>query len=194
MSTSRPHEGPTEQLRPGPPAGVVHERVVAPAIDPGLAYGRLERAIDSLRTWLLVVAVAAIAALAVAIYALVTADGARNGGSGGQPGYATNARVDRLSSDVKALRATKAGGGDTASLAARVAALEATAKTPSSGSGSAAASALTGRVAALEAEVKTLSSRPAPADATSALQQLSTRVDTLATDVAQLKQSQPPAP
>jgi outer membrane murein-binding lipoprotein Lpp len=193
MSTRRPHEGPTEPLRPSPPAGVVHERVVAPVIDPGLAYTRLERTVDSLRTWLLVVAVAAIAALAVAIYALVTADDARNNGSAGQQGYATNARVDRLSSDVKALRAAKAGGGDTASLAARVAALEAAAKTPST-SGSAGASALTGRVAALEAEVKTLSSRPATPDATSALQQLSSRVDTLAADVAQLKQSQPPPP
>jgi outer membrane murein-binding lipoprotein Lpp len=189
-----PYEGPTEPLRPGAPAPVAAERVVAaPGIDPGLVVARLERTIDSLRTWVLIAGLAAVAALAVAIYAAVTADDA-GGGRAAHSGYATNARVDRLSSDVKALRASNTGGVDTAGLTARVAALEAAAKNSGAATGGGGAAALAGRVATLESEVKTLAGRPAPADPTSAIQQLSSRVDALSTQVAQLRQSAPATP
>jgi outer membrane murein-binding lipoprotein Lpp len=158
--------------------------------DPALV--RLARAVDSLRTGLLVVGVLALAAIGVAIYAVVKADDANRPGAS-RSGLATDARVDRISNEVKALR-TGAGGGtaatsSTAALSARVDQLsrQLQALPTSPGGGSAA---LAARVATLESTVKTLSSRPATGDPSQAITQLSSRVDTLASDVAQLKQSQ----
>ncbi|MEA2301728.1 MAG: hypothetical protein QOE44_2263 [Solirubrobacteraceae bacterium] len=191
MSTVPPPEGPTERLPP-PPAAVVHERVAVPAVDGGVLVA-LERAVDSLRTWLLIVGVLALAAIGVAIYAVVRAD--QPGGS--RRGLATDARVDKISAELKALRAgagassPAAGTSSTAALSARVDQLSTQIQSLRTG-GSAAA--LGGRVAALESTVKTLAGRPAGTDPTQAIAQLTSRVDTLASDVAQLKQSQTTTP
>ncbi len=193
MSTMPPYEGPTERIgAPRPavaPEPLVHERVVAPPVDPFLL--GVERALDSLRTWVAILGLVAVAALAVAIYAAVQANGSNSG-------YASNARVDRLSSDVKALRAGRpvtanAGAGAsaaaTSALAARVSALESAAKTQPASAAGGNVAAVAARVSALESTVKTLANRPTT-DSTQAIQQLSNRVDTLTTDVAQLKQTQ----
>ncbi|MCA1690237.1 MAG: hypothetical protein LC720_07375 [Actinobacteria bacterium] len=120
MSTIPPPEGPTERLPP-PPAAVVREPVAVPAVEGGVVIA-LERAVDSLRTWLLIVGVLALAAIGLAIYAVVRAD--QPGGS--RRGLATDARVDKISAEVKALRAGAGAGSpstgttQTAALAARV--------------------------------------------------------------------------
>lgn len=166
-TTPPPPDRPTEPLRPAVPAQVVQERVVAPTVDPSVILLRLENAIGSLRTGLTIVGLIAVAALGVAIYALLKDDSSSRGGS--RRGLATDARVsqvdgrvDRLSRQLQNVRA----GSDTAALGSRVDALERT--------------------------VKTLASRPAAGDPTQAIDQLSSRVDTLTRDVDRLKQSQSP--
>ncbi|HEV7807133.1 MAG TPA: hypothetical protein VGO80_15020 [Solirubrobacteraceae bacterium] len=170
MSTTPPPDRPTEPLRPiRPTPPPVQERVVAPGSDQGLLLARLDDAVASLRTWLAVVGLFAVVALGVAIYALSRADGT----SGSRGGLATDERVSRiddrvdgLSRQVQSLRTaggTSAGGGsDTAALGDRLDELERT--------------------------VRTLSDRPAT-DATQAVEELAGRIDTLAEDVEQLKQS-----
>jgi outer membrane murein-binding lipoprotein Lpp len=188
MSTIPPPEGPTEPLGPRP-AAVLHERVAAPVVAEDVL---LRGAIDSLRTWLLVVGILALAALAVAVYAVVKADDANRPG-GSRSGLATDARVDRISNELKALRATGTpGAGSTAGLSARVDQLssQVQALRTGAGAGTGGSAALGARVATLESTVKTLASRPATGDSTQAITQLSSRVDTLTSDVAQLKQSQ----
>jgi len=149
----------------------VEERDVAPAADPSAVLLRLEDAVNSLRTGLMVVGVIAVAALGVAIYALMKEDG----GTGSRSGLASDSRVsqlddriDRLSRQVQDLRTDSAGdgGGDATELGERVEALEMT--------------------------VKELADRPAPGDATQAVQELSDRIDDIAADVEQLKSA--PAP
>ncbi|MDX6691488.1 MAG: hypothetical protein QOG15_2945 [Solirubrobacteraceae bacterium] len=164
MSNPPPPDRPTEPLRPAPRAPVVEERVVAPAVDPNIILLRLEDAVASLRTGLMFVGVIAVAALAVGLYALLSNDDTSRGS---RTGLASDARVsrlsdrvDRLSRQVQDLRA----GGNT--------------------------SALDARVRALETTVRTLAKRPVAKDPTQAIEQLSSRVDTLTQDVDQLKQAQ----
>jgi len=178
-----PPDRPTEQLRPAPivpepapAAPVVQERVVAPLPDSSAILVRLEDAVDSLRTGLIVVGLLAVAALAVAIYAVAKEDESTSGGS--RSGLASDTRVsrvddrvDRLSRQVQSLRAqgrpalTGGAGSDVAD-----------------------------RVDALERTVQRLASRPAPKDATQAIQQLSGRIDELRSDLDALEQAQPTAP
>jgi len=169
MSTTPPPDRPTERLRPTapPPQPVYEERVVTPAVDPNVVLLRLEDAIGSLRTGLMIVGVIAVAALGVAIYALTKTDDS-DGGS--RSGLASDARVsrlddriDRISRQVQGLR---------------------------SGAGS-SSDAVDERVAALEKTVTTLAERPS-ADPQQAIDQLSERIDDVAQDVEALKQTQAP--
>lgn len=165
-----PPERPTEQIYVPPAEPLVRERVLAaPPLEAGLLAARL----SSLQTWLAIVALIAVAAIAVAIYAL-TRDNKATTSAGASDARVTqlDARVNSLSSQVKSLR-------------------------PGAGAGAASSSttaALGTRVGALEHSVSTLTSRPAAADPTQAISQLSTRVDTLASQVAALKQAPPQTP
>jgi hypothetical protein len=167
---SLPPDRPTERLQPQPPPQPVYEeRVVSPAVDTHAVLLRLEDAIQSLRTGLVIVGVIAVAALGVAIYALMKDD---DGGTGSRSGLATDSRVsqiddrvDRISRQVQDLRS---GGGNDDE-----------------------AAALGDRVEALENTVKELADRPAAGDATQAVQELSDRIDDVSADVEQLKSAQP---
>jgi hypothetical protein len=164
-----PPDRPTQRLQPQPPPQPVYEeRVVSPAVDTHAVLLRLEDAIQSLRTGLMIVGVIAVAALAVAIYALMKDD---NGSSAASSNAASDSRVsqiddrvDRISRQVQDLRSGGAGKDDTAALGDRVAALEKT--------------------------VKQLADRPAPGDATQAVRELSDRIDDVTADVEQLKSAQ----
>ena len=171
---SLPPDRPTERLQPQPlqpqppRQPIVEERVVTSAVDTHAVLLRLEDAVQSLRTGLMIVGVIAVAALGVAIYALMKHDDA---GSGSRSGLASDARVsqlsdriDRLSRQVQDARATTSGAGD--------------------------AAALGGRVDALEKTVRTLAARPAPGDATQAVKVLSRRIDDVTAEVDQLKAAQ----
>lgn len=170
MSTTPPPDRPTQRLSPTPPSPPVYqERVVTPAVDPNVVLLRLEDAIGSLRTGLMVVGVIAVAALGVAIYALTKAD---DSGGGSRAGLASDSRVtqlddriDRLSRQVQGLR---------------------------SGAG-ASSDAVEARVSALEKTVKTLAERPST-DPQQAIDQLSGRIDDIARDVEALKQTQSQTP
>jgi hypothetical protein len=174
MSTPPPPDRPTERLRPspGPPPPGYEKRVVAPAADPNAVLLRLEDAIGSLRTGLMVVAVLAVAALGVAIYALMKNDGS-GGGSG--DGLASDARVsqldDRIDRISRQVQTVRSGGADTGGAGAEV----------------------DDRVAALENTVKTLADRPST-DPQGAIDQLSGRIDDVAKDVEALQQSQQTTP
>jgi len=173
-----------------PPAPVIEERIVAPALDPNAVLLRLEDAMASLRMWLVVVGLVAVAGLGVAIYALTNGDGA-----GSRDGLASDARVDRISGELKALRANgSSGGSDTTALGDRIDRLSRQVQTlRAAGSGSGGdTTALGGRVDTLERTVKTLSSGSSSGDAASAVKQLSDRVDAISRDVDQLKQAQTP--
>jgi hypothetical protein len=167
---SLPPDRPTERLQPQPPPQPVYEeRVVSPAVDTHAVLLRLEDAVQSLRTGLMIVGVIAVAALGVAIYALMSDE---DGGTGSRSGLATDSRVsqiddrvDRISRQVQDLRS--GGGSDDE------------------------AAALGDRVEALENTVKELADRPAPGDATQAVQELSDRIDDVSADVEQLKSAQP---
>jgi len=169
---SLPPDRPTERLQPQPPPPrppVVEERYVAPAADPNAILLRLEDAVNSLRTGLMIVGVIAVAALGVAIYALMADDdgGAGTGNAASDSRVSQlDDRVDRLSRQVQDVRADVRGGGDTAELGDRVEALENT--------------------------VKELAERPAPGDATQAVQELSDRIDDVTADVEELKSAQAP--
>ncbi|GAC1437599.1 MAG: hypothetical protein NVSMB51_12010 [Solirubrobacteraceae bacterium] len=168
-----PPELPTQQVAAEGPRPIVGEPVVA--AEPGLVLARLESLVDGLRTALFIVGVIAVAALGVALYTLLRDDNNRQNGS--RNGLATdarvsrvNARIDRLNAQVSGLRTAPAASGAAAS-----------------GNDTAA---LNARVDALDRTVKGLSTRPAGSDPTQALSQLSTRLDALSRDVAQLKQNQ----
>jgi gas vesicle protein len=148
---------------------VYEERVVSPAVDPNVVLLRLEDAVGSLRTGLMIVGVLAVAALGVAIYALTKAD---DSSGGSRSGLATDAhvsqlddRIDRLSRQVQGLRS----------------------------SGGSSSSAVDARVKAIEDTVKTLASRPS-ADPQQAIDQLSSRIDKIAQDVEALKQASQTTP
>ncbi len=168
---SLPPDRPTERLQPQPPRQPhVEERAAGPAVDTTAVLLRLEDAIQSLRTGLMIVGVIAVAALGVAIYALMQDDG---GSSASNANAASDSRVseiddrvDRLSRQVQDLRSGDAGGDD--------------------------AAALGDRIEALETTVKELADRPAPGDATQAVQELSDRIDDVTADVEQLKTAQTP--
>jgi hypothetical protein len=166
MSTTPPPDRPGGRLRPQPPQPGYDDRPAAPGVDANVILLRLEDAVGSLRTGLMVVGVLAVAALGVAVYALVKAND--SGGGGSRSGLASDARVsdiegrvDRLSRQLQAERS----GGDTTS------------------------TQLDDRVAALEKTAKTLASRPS-ADPQDAIDQLSDRIDDLSKDVDALKQGQ----
>lgn len=166
-----PPDRPTERLQPQPPPQpYVEERIVSPAVDTGAVLLRLEDSLQSLRTGLMIVGVIAVAALGVAIYALMKDDGGSTAASSGAASDARvsqiDDRVDRLSRQVQDLR-SGGGGGDEAA-------------------------ALGDRVAALEKTVKELADRPAPGDATQAVQELSDRIDDVTADVEQLKSAPTP--
>lgn len=168
---SIPPDRPTERLQPQPPPQpIVEERYAVPAADPNVVLLRIEDSLASLRTGLMIVGVIAVAALGVAIYALMKEDDA---GTNSRSGLASDARVsqlddriDRLSRQVQAARSDASGGGE--------------------------AAAVDDRVAALEKTVKTLADRPAPGDATQAVNELSDRIDDVTADVEQLKTAQTP--
>jgi outer membrane murein-binding lipoprotein Lpp len=189
MSTLPP-DRPTEQLRPMAPTPVIEQRVVAPALDPNAVLLRLEDAMTSLRGWLVVVGLIAVAGLGVGIYALTNGSG-----SGSRDGLANDARVDRISRQLQALRAERSSGGsDTTALGDRIDRLSRqvqTLRAAGSGSGGDTA-ALGGRVDTLESTVKTLSSRSSSGASAAAVKQLSDRVDAISRDVDQLKQGQTP--
>lgn len=160
-----PPDGPTEPLRPAPRAPVAEERVVSADRDVLL---RLEHALDSLRTGLMIVGVVAVAALGVAIYSLMAEDD----GGGSRSGLASDSRVsdledrvDRISRQVQDVRSGDGGDED---------------------------AELTKRVEALEGTVKELAERPVPGDATEAVQELSDRIDEVTAEVEQLKSAQSP--
>ena len=154
------------------PAPVVaEERILAPAVEPTVILLRLEDAIDTLRTWLLVIGVVAVAALGVALYALISDDDTTADGGGSRTGLASDERVsqienrvDRLSRQLQDVRVDDGSGGDSAALANRVDELEST--------------------------VKSLSGQPA-GGTQDAVDELSGRIDDLAEDVEALKSSQP---
>ena len=167
---SLPPDRPTERLQPqAPRQPIVEERVVSPAVDTTAVLLRLEDAIQSLRTGLMIVGVISVAELGVAIYALMKDDGASTASSGNAASDSRvsqlDDRIDRLSRQVQDVR---------------------------SGAGNDDAAAVADRVEALEATVKELADRPAPGDATQAVQELSDRIDDIAADVEQLKSAQSP--
>lgn len=149
---------------------MVQERVAAPTgVDTTSMLLALEDAVGALRTWLAVVGLIAVAALGVAIYALTKDDGdtgSRSGLASDERVSNLDDRVDRLSRQVQSVRASRsdssAADTDTAALGDRIDGLETT--------------------------VKTLADRPAGTDATQAVKDLSERIDTLRSDVDQLKQ------
>jgi hypothetical protein len=166
MSTTPPPDRPGGRLRPQAPQPGYDDRPAAPGVDANVILLRLEDAVGSLRTGLMVVGVLAVAALGVAVYALVKANDSSGGGS--RSGLASDSRVsdiedrvDRLSRQLQEERS----GGDTSS------------------------TQLDDRVAALEKTVKTLASRPS-ADPQEAIDQLSDRIDDVSKDVDALKQGQ----
>ncbi len=171
---SLPPDRPTERLQPQPPPQpprppVVEERYVAPAADPNAILLRLEDAVQSLRTGLMIVGVIAVAALGVAIYALMKDNDAGAGSSNDASAARVSQlddRIDRLSRQVQDARSEARGNDDGAELGDRVEALENT--------------------------VKELADRPAPGDATQAVQELSDRIDDVTADVEQLKSAQAP--
>src|ERR671916_2157 len=118
MSTTPPPppDRPTERLQPSPPPRppVYEERVVAPAADTSAILLRLEDAISSLRTGLMVVGVLAVAALGVAIYSLMqdddTGNGSRSGLASDERVSELDDRVDRISRQVQGLRSGGAAG------------------------------------------------------------------------------------
>lgn len=127
---------------------------------------RLEDAVGSLRTGLMVVGVLAVAALGVAIYSLVKEN---EDGGGSRSGLASDSRVsdledrvDRISRQVQDVRAGDGGGGG---------------------------DEVGERVAALEETVQELADRPT-ADPQQAIDQLSERIDEVAQDVEALEQDQ----
>jgi polyhydroxyalkanoate synthesis regulator phasin len=169
MSTTPPPDRPTERLQPAPPAPQ-YERAVDPrapvATDATLLFTRLEDAISSLRTWLVLVGVLAVAALGVGLYAVLSNDnGTTRGAASADRVSRLNDRVDRLSRQVQQLRSTSGG---TSALSRRV-------------------DELSRQVAALRGQGAGGSSST---DTTQALQDLNKRVDDLSRQVQQLGQTQ----
>jgi hypothetical protein len=165
MSTTPPPDRPAGRPRPQPG---YEDRPVTPGVDPNVILLRLEDAVGSLRTGLMVVGVLAVAALGVAVYALVKA-GDDSGSGGSRSGLASDSRVadleDRVDRLSRQLQGDRSGDG-------------------------ASGAELDERVAALERTVKTLADRPST-DPQQAIDKLSNRIDDVASDVEALKQAQP---
>lgn len=162
MSTTPPPDRPTERLQPSPPAPQ-YERVVEPrgpvATDPTFLLTRLEDAISSLRTWLVLVGVLAAAALGLALYAVLSPDdGTTRGAASSERVSRLDDRVDRLSRQVQELRSSSRG-----------------------------TDALSGRVDALSRQIATLRSQGSSStDTTRAIEDLNRRVDDLSRQVQRL--------
>jgi outer membrane murein-binding lipoprotein Lpp len=153
----------------GAPTRVAPRAYAEPAVyeDPAAAAIRWQRALDSVRTGVALVAILAVAALAVGIWALVRAQDNRSS-AGNRSGLATQADVAALNGRINHL----AGAINAARGAA--------------GAGAGSAAALSGRVATLQNEVKALQS----ANLSQQIGTLSGRVQTLQSQVAQLKAAQ----
>lgn len=165
MSTTPP-DRPSGRPRPQPPQQGYDDRPATPGQDPNGILLRLDDAIGSLRTGLMVVGVLAVAALGVAFYALVKAGDDSGGGS--RSGLASDSRVSDLEDRVDRLSRRQEDAGS---------------------SGDTSSAQLEDRVAALEKTVKTLADRPS-ADPQQAIDQLSDRIDDVAEDVEALQQTQ----
>jgi TolA-binding protein len=170
MSTTPPPDRPTERLQPAAPPPQ-YERVVQPGVpvatDATLLFARLEDAISSLRTALVVVGVLAVAALGLALYAVLHdsgSTGTTRGAASADRVARLDDRVDRLSRQVQQLR-----------------------------SGSAGAPALTRRLDELSRQVAALRSQggsdAASQDTAQGLQDLNQRVDDLSRRVDELSQA-----
>jgi polyhydroxyalkanoate synthesis regulator phasin len=169
MSTTPPPDRPTERLQPAPPPPQ-YERAVDPrapvATDATLLFTRLQDAISSLRTALVLVGVLAVAALGVALYAVLRNDnGTTRGAASADRVARLDDRVDRLSRQVQQLRSSSSG-----------------------------TRALSRRVDELSRQLATLRSQGAngssSTDTTQALRDLNKRVDDLSRQVQQLGQTQ----
>ncbi len=169
MSTSPPPpDRPTQRLQPSPPPVEYEQRVVehgvaAPATDWSAMFARLEDAISSLRTGLIVVGLLSALALGVALYSLLRDDDRDTRRAASSERVARlDDRVDRLSRQVQALRADQEG-----------------------------TDALAERVDRLSRSVSSLRSQAAGggADTTQAIEQLGERVDDLSRQVQELRQN-----
>lgn len=118
MNEIPPSDRPTQHLRPGPPLERERERLVE-RHDP-LILERLEEAVRSLRTAVMLLGALAAIALGVAVYAVIKADdaeddGGRSGASRGRVAELDD-RVDRLSRQVRSLRGSNSGDADSGDL------------------------------------------------------------------------------
>lgn len=130
MSTTPPPEQPTRRLdptAPPPPPAVAYDRVVEPAVpvaaDASMLIVRLEDAIASLRTWLVIVGLLALIAAGVAVYALTKDDGTT--ASSGNAASDTRVsrlddRIDRISRQVQSLRVSTRSTSADSGLSQRV--------------------------------------------------------------------------
>jgi methyl-accepting chemotaxis protein len=180
MSTTPPPppDRPTQRLQPSPPPAAEYEQrvvehgVAAPATDPSAMFARLEDAIRSLRTGLIVVGLLSALALGIGLYALLRADETddetRRGASAERVARLDD-RVDRLSRQVQGLRADREGTNELADRVDRL---------------SRSVTSLRGQAAGGDDDAA------AAADATQAVEQLGQRVDDLSTQVEELRQNQ----
>jgi methyl-accepting chemotaxis protein len=171
-----PPDRPTQRLQPSPPQAEYEERIVergAPVTDWGGVIARLEDAISSLRTGLIVVGLLSALALGVALYSLLAddeSDGNTRQGASSERVSRLDDRVDRLSRQVQGLRSADDGTDD-----------------------------LEERVDSLSQTVDSLRNQTgsgdnAAAEATQAVEQLDQRVDDLSRQIQELRQSPPQAP
>ncbi len=187
MSTTPPPppDRPTQRLQPQPPPAAEYEQrvvehgVAAPVTDWGVLIARLEDAIHSLRTGLIVVGLLSALALGVALYSLLANDD--NQGDGRREASADRVarlddRVDRLSRQVQGLRADREGTNE---LASRVDKL------------SRSVSSLRGQAASGGGDDDAAA---AAADARQVVEQLGERVDDLSQQVEELRQNQTTQP
>lgn len=162
MSTPEPPDRPTERLAPSRTEHRVVEQAPVADLD---ALARLEDAIASLRTGVMIAGVIAVAALGVALYAILRDDGGTAGSGASQERVSRlDDRVDRLSSQLQDARSSARGAAD-----------------------------VDDRVEALEKAVEDLAERPA-SDPQQAIDELSGRIDEVAKNVEELEQQAQQAP
>ncbi len=171
-TTPPPPDRPTQRLQPSPPPAEYEQRVVehgvaAPATDWGVMFARLEDAISSLRTGLIVVGLLSALALGLALYSLLRDDDRdTNRAASSERVSRLDDRVDRLSRQVQGLRADQEG---TDALAERV-------------------DRLSRSVSSLRRQAARGGGATA-ADTTQAIEQLGGRVDELSRQVQDLRQN-----